>query len=488
MMSEGRRWQVSVTRATVMGAGLGALLLLAPGLPAAAQAPSDLQVTVAHAPEPAAMGSDLSFAVDVSNAGPDDASGVLLVIQFPNADAVLVSAQAGQGVCSETAPGEITCDVGTLVPGAAVSAEVVVTPVGGSTIPASAEADSAEDAPAPGADSATVTGSSCDVVGTQGDDILTADAPGQVVCGLGGNDVLTGVEGDETLNGGSDDDTLAGAIGNDVLDGGSGVDTATYASASEGVRADLGAGTATVGAENDFLIGVENLIGSPFDDHLTGSTEPNRIVAGDGLDLLFGGDGTDVLLGEGGDDYLDGGPGTDDLDGGPGADTCAAEGGTAVGCQLDSPLDPDDATGRLDVRRIATNFGATSSSWTFITNGHWSRKEIWDGGFAVVSLDTSGDLSAEYRIVVRVRSDGRGMTAFLRRLSDGHQWGLDAWRPGWRSMAVRLPMSRVSFGPGRTYYRWWGQTLFSHSWCKKAVCFDLTPGSAPNGTMIQPVP
>ncbi|HEV8682508.1 MAG TPA: hypothetical protein VGS09_07020 [Actinomycetota bacterium] len=477
-----------MTRAAVMGAGLGALLQVAPGLPAAAQVPSDLQVTVAHAPEPAAVGSDLSFGVDVSNAGPEDATGVLLLVRFPDADAVLVSAQSGQGVCSETAPGEVTCDVGTLAPGAAVSVEVVVTPVSGSTIPASGEADSAEDAPAPGSDTATVSGRACDVVGTQGDDTLTASAPGDVVCGLGGNDVLTGLEGDETLNGGSDNDALSGAMGNDLLDGGSGVDTAEYATAPEGVRADLGTGTATIGAETDILTGVEDLVGSPFDDHLTGSTGPNRIAGGDGLDLIFGGDGTDVLVGEGGDDYLNGGPETDDLDGGTGVDTCAVEEGTAVGCQLDSPQDPNDTTGRMDVRRIGTTFGATSSSWTFFTYGQSSRKELWDRAFGVVSLDTSGDASAEYRIVIRVRSDGRSMAAFLRRLSDGKQWGLDAWRPGWRSMAVRLPMSRLSFASGRTHYRWWGQTLFSHSWCKKAVCFDFTPGSAPTGTLIQPVP
>lgn len=479
--------RVSVTRAPVVVAGLGALVLVAPGVPAAAQVSSDLQVIVAHAPEPAAVGSDLSFGVDVSNGGSDDATGVLVVVRFPDAEAVLESVQTAQGVCSETAPGEVTCDVGTLAPGAAVSVEVVVTPVGGSTLPASAEADSTEDEPAPGSDSATVNGRACDVVGTQGDDTLAAASPGDVVCGLGGNDVLAGLEGDETLNGGSDDDALSGGPGNDVFDGGSGTDTATYATSAGGVRADLGAGTATVGAETDALIGMENLIGSPFGDHLTGSAGPNRIAGGDGLDLLFGGDGVDVLLGEGDDDYLNGGPQADELDGGTGTNTCAVEGGTAGACEFDNPRDPNDATGIMDVKRIGTSFAAASSSWKFFTHGHWSRKKMWDRGFGIVSLDTKGDLSAEYLIVIRVRSNGRGMTAFLRRLSTGKRWSLDAWRPGWKSIAVRLPMRRLSFGAGRTYYRWWGQTLYSHSWCKRAVCFDLTPGSAPSGTLIQPV-
>jgi hypothetical protein len=87
-----------------------------------------------------------------------------------------------------------------------------------------------------------------------------------------------------------------------------------------------------------------------------------------------------------------------------------------------------------------------------------------------------------------VRFDGRDVVAFLRRLGDGRQWTLEAWKPGWKSMSVRLPMSRVTFGSGRTYFRWWGQTLYTRSGCTKAVCFDFTPRTAPTGGLIQPVP
>lgn len=474
-------------RASVMRATLGAVLLLLLGLPAEAQSPSDLLLSVGHAPEPADVGSDLSFEIDVSNPGPGEATAVSLVVRFPDADAVLASAQTGQGLCAETAPGEVTCDVGTLAEGAQVSAQVVVTPVTASTLSATAEANSAEDSPAAGSDAATVNGRPCDVVGTQGDDTVGADSPGQVVCGLGGNDLLTGLDGDETLYGGTGDDMLAGRAGNDVLDGGDGVDTATYAAAPEGVRADLEAGTVAVGTETEVLVGMENISGSPYDDWIEGSSGPNLISGGDGLDLLWGGEGDDVLLGESGDDYLNGGPGADELDGGSGVNTCARGTGTAVRCHLDSPLDANDAKGRMDVQRIRTTFGETASTWRFRTQRPWSLKDIWDQGFSLIRLDTSGGPSAEYQILVRVGRDGRRLTAFLTRLSSGKRWGLDAWRPGSRSLAVRLPMSRVSFGSGRTYFRWWGQTLFSHRWCKRAVCFDLTPGPTSSVTLIQPV-
>jgi hypothetical protein len=475
-------------RMRVMRVTVGSiLLLLLPALPASAQTSSTLQVSVGHAPEPAEVGSDLSFAVDLTNSGPGEATGVQVVVTFPDADAVLAAVQSAQGLCAETAPGEVTCDMGTLAEGATVSAQVVVTPVTASTLPAAAQADSAEGANAPGSDSATVTGEDCDVVGTQGDDTLTASSPGDVVCGLGGDDGLTGIEGDETLLGGTGDDTLAGGPGNDVIDGGQGTDLASYAATTGGVRADLSGGTASVSTETDTVTGIEDLVGSPYDDWVAGSPGPNRISGGDGLDLLWGRGDVDTLLGEGGDDYMNGGSGADALDGGVGVNTCAVEEGSALGCWLDSPTDPDDARGRMDMQRIRTTFGPVKSSWKFETHRSWTLKEVWDSGFAIVFLDTSGNGAAEYRIVVRVRSDGRRLAAFLMRVSSGKRWALQAWRPGSRSLIVRLRMSRLSFEPGRTYYRWWGQTLFSYPRCNRKVCFDLTPNPAPTQTLIQPI-
>lgn len=474
-------------RTRVMRVVVGSILmLLIPALPAAAQAASPLlQISVGHAPEPAEVGSDVSFAVDLTNNGPGDATGVQVVVTFPDADAVLAAVQSAQGSCSETAPGEVTCDIGTLAEATTVLAEIVVTPVSAAILPASAEADSAEGANAPGSDSATVTGEDCDVVGTQGDDTLTASSPGDVVCGLGGDDGLTGIDGNETLLGGTGDDTLVGGPGNDVLDGGQGTDLASYAAATGGVRADLRDGTASVGAETDAVAGIDDLIGSPYDDWVKGSDGPNRISGGDGVDLLWGREGVDTILGEGGDDYLNGGPDADSLDGGVGVNTCAVEEGTTLGCWLDSPVDPDDARGRMDVQRIRTTFGAVKSSWKFETQRSWTLKEMWDSGYAIVFLDTSGNGAAEYRIVVR--SNGRSMAAFLARVSNGKRWALQAWRPGSRSLIVRLPMSRLSLGAGRSYYRWWGQTLFSYPKCNRKVCFDLTPSPAPAQTLIQPV-
>lgn len=119
--------------------------------------------------------------------------------------------------------------------------------------------------------------------------------------------------GNDHLDGGAGDDYLDGGAGNDYLDGGLGVDTASYASASAAVRVSLGESGQqnTRGAGLDRLSGVENLVGSDFDDRLTG----NR-----GANTLDGGMGNDRMAGGGGNDRFTGGMGNDNASGGSGAD------------------------------------------------------------------------------------------------------------------------------------------------------------------------
>jgi len=139
------------------------------------------------------------------------------------------------------------------------------------------------------------------VTGSSNNDTLTGDA---------GANALLGVAGNDTLSGGDGNDTLEGGAGNDSIDGGSGIDTASYASALLAVTVDLGTGSAT-GDGIDTLGNIENVLGSAFNDSLTGNGNAN---------LLNGGMGNDTLNGSGGDDTLVGGTGQDSLTGGLGAD------------------------------------------------------------------------------------------------------------------------------------------------------------------------
>lgn len=133
------------------------------------------------------------------------------------------------------------------------------------------------------------------------------------------DDILTGSDGHNRIEGLAGDDILEGGQGNDLLIGGAGRDTASYAGASDGVTVNLGAVDASgkavaenpVSAGSDTLEGIENLIGSPFSDDLTGDDHDNLIMGGAGNDQLFGAAGDDTLEGGLGNDQLNGGTGRD---------------------------------------------------------------------------------------------------------------------------------------------------------------------------------
>jgi len=93
--------------------------------------------------------------------------------------------------------------------------------------------------------------------------------------------------------------TIAGNLGNNLIDGLGGIDTVTYAtvnSANAAVTINLLSGSASGGGGFDSLFGIENAIGSAFDDTIRGNESAN---------LLRGFSGKDVLTGLGGIDKFD---------------------------------------------------------------------------------------------------------------------------------------------------------------------------------------
>ena len=107
----------------------------------------------------------------------------------------------------------------------------------------------------------------------------------------GGADTLIGTPGVNVLDGLRGDDTLEGRGGADELRGGDGNDATSYANAPAGVTIDLGRITQTT--DGDKLYSVEDVIGSPFADTLTGNAVANRIVGGAGTDTVAAGAGAD---------------------------------------------------------------------------------------------------------------------------------------------------------------------------------------------------
>ncbi|WP_160108944.1 beta strand repeat-containing protein, partial [Pseudomonas izuensis] len=168
-----------------------------------------------------------------------------------------------------------------------------------------------------GSDSANVSISYQDghtLTGTAGNDTLVAGSGDNILNAGDGNDILVAGTGNNELHGGAGNDLLFSGPGNDLLDGGTGNDTASYAHATAGVTVNLGLAGAqnTFGAGTDTLTGIENLVGSNYNDNLTGDNNSN---------IITGGLGNDVLNGGGGDDLLIGGLGNNTLTGGSGADT-----------------------------------------------------------------------------------------------------------------------------------------------------------------------
>jgi serralysin len=106
-----------------------------------------------------------------------------------------------------------------------------------------------------------------------------------------------GGNGADVLIGNSADNILTGNGGNDKLDGNSGRDTASYAGASSGVTVNLGISGAqnTGGAGSDTLTSIENLIGSAYNDTLTGNSSANQFIGGAGNDMLNGAGGVDLV-------------------------------------------------------------------------------------------------------------------------------------------------------------------------------------------------
>ena len=107
---------------------------------------------------------------------------------------------------------------------------------------------------------------------------------------------LIGSRYGDDLDGDSEPNVIEGGPGIDDLDGGVGPgDTVSYRHSPRGVTVTINSTASQGDASGDMLDGFENLIGSAYDDILTGDSDPNVIEGLAGADKLDGGGGTDTL-------------------------------------------------------------------------------------------------------------------------------------------------------------------------------------------------
>ena len=152
-------------------------------------------------------------------------------------------------------------------------------------------------------------------------------------------DELRGNSAANHMRGMDGDDWLLGRGGADIIDGGGGFDFAHYGDSAQRIIIDLSqnqtdpaTGTQyALGsggeAEGDWLISIEGIIGSQFDDIITGDSGVNNLQGLDGNDFIIGGAGDDWLYGDNGDDELRGGGGGGYMYGGAGDDILRGEDG-----------------------------------------------------------------------------------------------------------------------------------------------------------------
>jgi len=223
---------------------------------------------------------------------------------------------------------------------------------------------------------------------TGGDDIIDGGDGDDTIYGGGGNDAINGGEGDDLIYGGPGFDALAGWTGDDrfimdrddfgfgnLIDGGTGYDVVDYSASigngvgtganRQGINIDLGNGGVGLGPAvalaaqvPDTFLAVEGVIGSAYNDTLSGSTNVDPLlgpltgvqtdILGNpinfgtplapvyrAIDFYFdGGAGNDSIIGGQGHDTLIGGAGNDTLAGGLGNDIYFVDGPNDVIVEL----------------------------------------------------------------------------------------------------------------------------------------------------------
>lgn len=244
-----------------------------------------------------------------------------------------------------------------------------------------------------------------------GADTLTGSIADNILRGGAGADVIDGHFGDDTLFGDAGDDRLvftedASNRGDvNVWDGGDGFDTGDFSGFHSAIQVDLTANheafsrdgtTVTTGVWRVIgeLDDIEGVIGTAFNDRITGDGLANTLRGGAGNDIITGGIGDDQLFGEDGNDVLFGRQNTDVLDGGVGDDRLFIDGldtsviggagfdRVSVQAQLavninmsDAGLERADGNGGDDI------FNAANTNDSFVILRGFGGDDILTGGF-----------------------------------------------------------------------------------------------------------
>lgn len=155
------------------------------------------------------------------------------------------------------------------------------------------------------------------ITGDDNDNLIHSWGGDDVVFGAGGNDTFYDRHGADSTYGGEGDDTYIVYADNDYFDGGNGLDILDFHYSFDAIDFTVGdqfnsiATSSPGGSGSVFYLDVEGVVGTDYNDVLTGNFEDN---------ILFGGDGDDVINGDLGNDTINGGRGDDTIEASAGDD------------------------------------------------------------------------------------------------------------------------------------------------------------------------
>ncbi|MDP3759234.1 MAG: calcium-binding protein [Ramlibacter sp.] len=163
------------------------------------------------------------------------------------------------------------------------------------------------------------------IEGGDGNDLIDARLVGSMTQYPSGHTELLGGSGADALYGGGGEDFIDGGAGRDIIDAGAGSDRVVYdatdirvegdggrdtidasSAAATNVRSGKGV-TIDLSSNRDIYSNFEDVIGSNFNDVLTGDNSDNRFDGGAGNDTIDAGGGNDFVVYDPSDTSVDGG-------------------------------------------------------------------------------------------------------------------------------------------------------------------------------------
>jgi len=117
--------------------------------------PPDLSITVTDAPDPVVMGTDLTYTLQISNAGPAGATRVVVKDTLPS-KVTFISAASSQGSCTRSLR-KVTCKLRKVAAGGSAQIQIVVQPTKTGTVTNTASVVSNEADPDTANNTATTT-------------------------------------------------------------------------------------------------------------------------------------------------------------------------------------------------------------------------------------------------------------------------------------------------------------------------------------------